>query len=1037
MQMRNEIVSKTSILLLLLVLPLMVSAQYFGQNKPRYQQFDFEVLETPNFEIYHYLEEPTKLSELASWSEQWYAMHRQVLPDTFGQLNPIIFYNHHAEFRQTNTISGQIRVGTGGVTEAFKNRVIMPIAFSNQQTWHVLGHEMVHAIQYNLVLNGDSTSIQNLANLPLWLVEGLAEYLSIGRVDAHTAMWMRDAVLQGDIPTLKDLSNPKYFPYRYGQAFWAFLTGLYGDDKIEPFFMATAQYGFTVACDSVLGVTAEQLSNLWVEGLQSWYGPYVEDRREKPQGRRLIDADQGGRINVAPVISPNGKYIIFLSERNLFSTDLFLADARTGEILQQVTSVVKEGDVDDIEYIESAGTWSPDSREFAFVTVEKGRNVLVIKEAQTGKTVREIRPEGLTAFQNPSWSPDGKTIVFTGLQQGQADLYLLDIASEKWTKLTNDRYSEILPNWSPDGRFIVAATDRLSFGQQRSFGKWPFSITIFEVASGTAEDLNFFPGADNLNPVYDQHGNILFLSNRDGFRNLYQYEPATGKVYQQTEVLTGISGITQYAPAISTSRNDRRDRIAYSHYYENGYRIYLAKPEDFLRREVSPDSVDLSPAILPTLNRRAPNIVQENLEQLSEEEVLPEDQLSEKPYRPQFRLDYMGGGAGVGIGNSNMGTVSGAAGGVDFLFSDMLGHNQLFTSLSLNGEFTDVGGVVAYRNQKGRISWGVSLSHLPSRFGIGSFGNLDTLTTDNGEPYLVLRDDYDVLRIFTDEIGVFAQLPFSQTLRLEAGLAYSFLYDRLDRTSYYYDGYFLLGRERNRIDTDEFPINVFTGQIAQFNTAIVGDNSFFGLTAPLQGYRFRVGTNVYRNGFGERVKEFGGANFYSLTADFRRYVYLKPVSLAVRGMHIGRYGEDSDNFNPTYIGFPWFVRGYNSVRASEVLAANGYSTQDLLGSKVFVSNFEVRVPFTGPERLALIKSKLFFSDLNFFVDGGIAWDDFSELGIPGSGEGNPKLEAKPFFSAGASVRINLFGALILEPYYAFPLMKDTRGVFGLNIQPGW
>jgi hypothetical protein len=47
------------------------------------------------------------------------------------------------------------------------------------------------------------------------------------------------------------------------------------------------------------------------------------------------------------------------------------------------------------------------------------------------------------------------------------------------------------------------------------------------------------------------------------------------------------------------------------------------------------------------------------------------------------------------------------------------------------------------------------------------------------------------------------------------------------------------------------------------------------------------------------------------------------------------------------------------------------------------------------------------------------------------------LEAKPVFTAGASLRINLFGALIVEPYYAFPLVKGTRGVFGLNLLPGW
>ena len=65
--------------------------------------------------------------------------------------------------------------------------------------------------------------------LPLWFIEGMAEYLSIGPVDPNTAMWMRDAARQEKLPDINHLDNPKYFPYRYGQAFWAFVGGKYGD----------------------------------------------------------------------------------------------------------------------------------------------------------------------------------------------------------------------------------------------------------------------------------------------------------------------------------------------------------------------------------------------------------------------------------------------------------------------------------------------------------------------------------------------------------------------------------------------------------------------------------------------------------------------------------------------------------------------------------------------------------------------------------------------------------------------------------------
>jgi len=178
-------------------------AQYFGQNKPTYTTFDFRVMNTPRYQIYYYADNPPFIHDIAQQAEQWYNLHNAVILDTLITRNPILFYNNQADFQQTSAISSSIGTGTGGVTEALKNRVIMPFTFTNQQTNHVLGHELVHAFQYNMIIHGDSTSLRSFGNLPLWMVEGLAEYMSLGRYDSHTAMWMRDAVLNDDIPTMK------------------------------------------------------------------------------------------------------------------------------------------------------------------------------------------------------------------------------------------------------------------------------------------------------------------------------------------------------------------------------------------------------------------------------------------------------------------------------------------------------------------------------------------------------------------------------------------------------------------------------------------------------------------------------------------------------------------------------------------------------------------------------------------------------------------------------------------------------------------
>ncbi|MBK7334970.1 MAG: PD40 domain-containing protein [Saprospirales bacterium] len=102
-----------------------------------------------------------------------------------------------------------------------------------------------------------------------------------------------------------------------------------------------------------------------------------------------------------------------------------------GDIIRQAAVRQKDGHIDEYDYVESAGAWSPDSKRFAFSGVRNGDNVLIIKEVLTGKTVDEFFMEGVPAFQNPAWSPDGKTIVVSGLVNGQTDLYLLNLRTKK------------------------------------------------------------------------------------------------------------------------------------------------------------------------------------------------------------------------------------------------------------------------------------------------------------------------------------------------------------------------------------------------------------------------------------------------------------------------------------------------------------------------------------------------------------------------------------------------------------------------------
>ncbi len=1032
---------------------LPAQAQYFGQNKVRYRNMKFKVKESPHFELYYYLQNDSLVKRMMKESELWYDLHQQVFRDTFAKKNPLILYNNHSDFQQTTAISGEISVGTGGVTEGLKNRVVMPMMQLNQQTRHVLGHELVHAFQYHSLIEGDSTNLANIGNLPLWMVEGMAEYLSIGKVDAFTAMWMRDAYLNRDIPTLKDLTESnRYFPYRYGQAFWAYIGSTYGDTVIVPLFKATAKYGYEMAIRRTLGYDERTISNLWRLSIENAYKPLLKDTAQIPLGRKIIDNKNGGDMNVAPAISPDGKYIAFLSEKDLFSIDLFLADAQTGRIIRKLTSKTTNTHIDEFSFIESAGAWSPDSRKFAFTIYSQGRNKLLVVDVSNGRTLMTESMDDVREFSNLAWSPDGTQLAFTGLKQGLSDLFLYNFNTKKVTQLTSDTFADYQPSFSPDGKKLVFASDRIAYGKKNTGVNITYNLSIMDISSRRIQTLPVFEGANNLNPQFSANGDMIyFLSNRDGFRNMYRYSLSANKVEQLTNYFTGISGITEYSPALSLSR---KDDILYSYYRSQKYTIYTAKPNDFKPVVVKADSLDFTAATLPPPRQHGVDVINANLNNFDRFETISDTQIKDVPYRPKFKLDYLAS-SGVGASVGRFGT--GLVGGVQGIFSDILGRNQIFATLALNGEIYDFGGQVAYVNQNNRINYGFAVAHIPYMSGtyvtsVEKDNKVSELT--NNQYNSRYTDGIDIIRTFEDQVQVFASYPFSRIFRFETGVGASHYSYRIDRWAQYYAAnatygpngelsdilgvdYYPYDSKKKKLSKDEaeryYGMSFNSFKIFQTNASFVGDNAYSGLTAPLSGFRFKFGIE----------NNMGDYNFQALTADFREYLRIKPVTLAGRIYSYSRFGKDQEKLYPLFIGYPYLVRGYeaSSLYRNQQLgpmdSRNPFTIDQLSGSKIAVANFEVRLPFTGPEKLAMVPSKFLLSDLNAFFDIGVAYTKDSKVAF--KSKATAPDERVPVMSAGLSLRVNVFGYFVIEPYFAVPFQREDvkGGVFGLNLAPGW
>ncbi len=720
-------------LILLLCVTDLASAQfyYFGRNKVQYTEFDWKVLKTDHFDIYYY-PEMTELAQVgAHFAEESYRLMEQKFNHNVTNRIPLIFYSSHLHFQQTNVTPGFIPEGVGGFFEFLKGRVVIPFEGSIERFGHVIRHELVHVFMHskiNRVLLDHRQSQDRVP--PLWFTEGLAEFWST-QWDTQAEMVLRDAVLNNYIVPISQMDRiaGSFLMYKEGQAVLEYIAEQYGEEKVlllmENFWRSSS---FSDVMRATIGKDFKELDEEWLYYLKKRYYPLIGEK-DLPSGVAENIVRVG--FNSKPVFFNNDgvRELYFLGNHTGYTN---IYRVRLDDQDRKPVVVIEGEKTDEFEafhLFQNKLSISTDGL-LAFVTKSGENDALHIYNVKTGRMENTFHFRNLVALGSPSWSPDGKRIVFSSVDKsGHNDLYILELESRSLLRLTNDFYDDRDPAWSPHGDVIVFSSDRTPFGERGIH-----NLFIYNIANGVMEYLTY--GEENsYAPNWTRDGAwLVFTSDRDGAQNVWMMDMRTGERAASERTIRRVTNFTTAAFDPTWGENNELFFTAFENFSFQIKRLSDAK--------ALYDSSTIAHTIRH--DRHAALWTPKKLEGAAV--------VDHYHYTGEYQLD---------IAQSHVSTdpIFGTSGGAALAMSDVLGNDQyyflIYNTAQSSSEFLE-----SFNIAISRISLGTRANHAYGIFHLS--GNRYDLTDPDLFFYERAFGGYFVL-----------SYPISKFRRIEAGLTIS------------------------------------------------------------------------------------------------------------------------------------------------------------------------------------------------------------------------------------------------------------------------
>ena len=422
-----------------------------------------------------------------------------------------------------------------------------------------------------------------LLNLPEWYVEGLVSYLS---TDWNTEVnnEVKDAVMSGRWEKFGQLTGKDA---RYGgHSIWKYVVESYGASVISNILYMTrvsrnADNGFLF----VLGVSLKNLAAEWLHYYDSMY--YQQETKLKlPDGKPLNRVRKRPQPYCAidePKLSPDGRKLAYVwNDMGKIKVKLQDLDSK------KKTTIYRQGyrAHTKMDHSYPILAWHPSGKLVSIITEHKGKIKLVLYNLETGK--RDTRE--LFYFEkilSVDYSDDGREFVFTAIQAGRSDVYIYNIISNVYQKLTDDIFTDVDARFIDRSRKVIFSSDRNNdtikqFDLKILPKNLSHDIFIYDRKSDVPvlRRITETPFVNELSPMEYDGNSYSYLSDERGIFNRYLAKLDSNIAYIDTSIhysyFTRSSPLTQYPRSINKYDVDTlHGKIAEVIFAKGNYRLTI------------------------------------------------------------------------------------------------------------------------------------------------------------------------------------------------------------------------------------------------------------------------------------------------------------------------------------------------------------------------------------------------------------------------------------------------------------------------------